>query len=115
MCFGEFDVPVDRHRPLRRPNPRPIVDIAGRLYRSCSEQGHSCSDTGTARPTIINKKGNKNAHIYANENETFNDDNYEYEEIALPFLRDLGLAIYEVALRRDRQHSPDLSRVKLDR
>ncbi len=55
------------------------------------------------------------ASIYTNENETFNDDNYEYEEIALPFLRDLGLAIYEMELRRDRQHSPDLSRVKLDR
>ncbi len=55
------------------------------------------------------------AAIYTNENETFNDDNYEYDEIALPFLRDLGLAIYEVELRRNRPHSPDLSRVKLGR
>ena len=49
------------------------------------------------------------ATIYTNENETFNDDNYEYDEIALPFLRDLGLAIYELELKRDRPHRPDLS------
>ena len=49
------------------------------------------------------------ATIYTNENETFNDDNYEYDEIALPFLRDLGLAIYELELYRDRSHRPDLS------
>ena len=49
------------------------------------------------------------ATIYTNENETFNDDNYEYGEIALPFLRDLGLAIYELELKRDRPYKPDLS------
>lgn len=53
------------------------------------------------------------ASIYTNDNETFNDDDYEYDEIALPFLRDLGLAIYEIELERDRLHKPDLSRVKL--
>ncbi|TFG41771.1 MAG: hypothetical protein E4H42_01235, partial [Chromatiales bacterium] len=36
------------------------------------------------------------ATIFTNANETFNDDTYEYDEIALPFLRDLGLAIYEI-------------------
>ena len=49
------------------------------------------------------------ASIYTNENETFNDDDYEYDEIALPFLRDLGLAIYELELKRDRPYKPDLS------
>jgi hypothetical protein len=55
------------------------------------------------------------ATLYTNDNETFNDDNYEYDEIALPFLRDLGLAIYEIELERDRLFRPDLSRVQLDR
>ena len=53
------------------------------------------------------------ASIYTNENETFNDDNYEYDEIALPFLRDLGLAIYEMELARDRTHAPNLNRYDL--
>ena len=52
------------------------------------------------------------ATIYANENQTFNDDNYEYDEIGLPFLRDLGQAIYEVELERRREHTPDLSRFR---
>lgn len=50
------------------------------------------------------------ATIYTNENETFNDNNYEYDEIGLPFLRDLGVAIHELELQRGRAHSPDFSR-----
>jgi len=52
------------------------------------------------------------ATIFTNENLTFNDNNYEYEEIGLPFLRDLGQAIYEVELNRKRQFEPDLSRFR---
>ncbi|NIA27045.1 MAG: hypothetical protein GWP02_03240 [Desulfobulbaceae bacterium] len=55
------------------------------------------------------------ATLYTNDNQTFNDDNYEYDEIALPFLRNLGLAIYEVELARERPFRPNLSRVQLDR
>ena len=40
---------------------------------------------------------------------TFNDNKYEYEEIALPFLKNLGLAIYKIELERQRNHEPDLS------
>ncbi len=49
------------------------------------------------------------ATIYTNENQTFNDNKYEYDEIALPFLKNLGLAIYEIELERQRNHEPDLS------
>ena len=52
------------------------------------------------------------ATIYTNENQTFNDDAYEYAEIGLPFLRNLGQAIYEVELERERQNEPDLSRFR---
>lgn len=52
------------------------------------------------------------ASIFTNANETFNDDTYEYDEIALPFLRDLGLAVYEVERARKREHAPDLSRFR---
>lgn len=50
------------------------------------------------------------ATIYTNENQTFNDNNYEYDEIGLPFLKNLGQAIYEVELNRPREFQPDLSR-----
>jgi len=49
------------------------------------------------------------ATIYTNENQTFNDNKYEYDEIALPFLKNLGLAIYEIEFGRQRIHEPDLS------
>jgi hypothetical protein len=52
------------------------------------------------------------ATIYTNENGTFNDDTYEYDEIALPFLRDLGMAIYEIERAREREYAPDLGRFR---
>ncbi len=52
------------------------------------------------------------ATIYTNENQTFNDDEYEYKEIGLPFLRNLGQAIYAIELKRKRGHAPDLSRFR---
>ena len=50
------------------------------------------------------------ATVYTNANETFNDNNYEYDEVGMPFLRELGKAIYEIELARPREHAPDLSR-----
>ncbi len=50
------------------------------------------------------------ATIYTNANETFNDNNYEYDEIGLPFLRDLGQVIYEIELGRKRVNQPDLDK-----
>lgn len=49
------------------------------------------------------------ATIYTNANATFNDNEYEYEEIGLPFLRSLGRAIYDLEIDRERSHPPDLS------
>lgn len=53
------------------------------------------------------------ATVYTNENQTFNDNQYEYDEIGLPFLRDLGQAIFEFESDRPRQHAPDLSEFDL--
>lgn len=54
------------------------------------------------------------ATVYTNANGVFNDGNYEYDEIGLPFLRNLGRAIYEVELARERPHEPDLSRFRFE-
>ncbi|MEP4487127.1 MAG: serine hydrolase [Halioglobus sp.] len=48
------------------------------------------------------------ATIYTNANGIFNDDLYEYDSIGFPFLRNLGTAIYELELTRDREITPDL-------
>ncbi|MEO1081259.1 MAG: serine hydrolase [Pseudomonadota bacterium] len=44
------------------------------------------------------------ATVFTNENDRFNDDNYEYDEIAVPFLRDLGQLVYnyEVSVSKHR-------------
>ncbi len=55
------------------------------------------------------------ATIYTNANQTFNDDTYEYAEVGLPFMRELGRAIYEIELQRERAHSPDLGRFRVSR
>jgi hypothetical protein len=55
------------------------------------------------------------ATIFTNANETFNDDNYEYDEVALPFMRKLGEAVYEIELQRERPHRPDLGRFRMTR
>lgn len=52
------------------------------------------------------------ATVYTNANQTFNDDQYEYDEVGLPFLRDLGQAIYEIELARPRPFEPDFSELR---
>ena len=54
------------------------------------------------------------ATVYSNANETFNDNNYEYDEVGMLFLRELGQAIYDIELARPRLHAPDLSRFEIE-
>lgn len=49
------------------------------------------------------------ATVYVNRDEVLNDNKYEYETIAHPFLYALGQAIYRYELQRSRKHRPDLS------
>jgi hypothetical protein len=52
------------------------------------------------------------ATVYTNANGTFNDDEYEYEEIGFPFLKSLGESIYQLERERTREHRPDLSALR---
>ena len=49
------------------------------------------------------------ASIYCNSDGIFNDDHYDYENVGLPFLKNLGKAIYQYELQRKRTKTPDLS------
>lgn len=42
------------------------------------------------------------ATIHVNENEIFNDDQYEYDEIGIPFLAELGRKVYTLELERKK-------------
>lgn len=53
------------------------------------------------------------ATIKVNENEIYNDDNYQYESIGLPFLSNLGKVIYDYEIQRERKYQPDLSKFKI--
>lgn len=48
--------------------------------------------------------------IQVNENKIYNDNNYEYDQIGLPFIAELGRVIYQHELKRERFVKPDLSR-----
>lgn len=49
------------------------------------------------------------AVIYTNQNDILNDDQYETEQIGLPFLNELGNFIYQHELSRAKNRTPDLS------
>ena len=53
------------------------------------------------------------AVLQVNENQIYNDDDYEYDEIGLPFLADLGRIIFQYELKRKRDNIPDLSRFQV--
>jgi hypothetical protein len=52
------------------------------------------------------------AVIFANEDDIVNDDRYEYDAVALPFLSALGAAVCEYEKTRYRRHRPDLREFK---
>ncbi len=51
------------------------------------------------------------AVISVNGNGIYNDDNYDYETIGIPFMANLGKVIYEYELQRERKFKPDLKRL----
>jgi hypothetical protein len=63
---------------------------------------------------IFDKKNNieffLTATIHANENRIYNDGNYEYDEIGIPFLAELGRQIFEFELNRKRETTPELNK-----
>ncbi|GAB3903794.1 hypothetical protein GCM10028803_32810 [Larkinella knui] len=48
------------------------------------------------------------ATIYVNRDEVLNDNHYEYDSVAHPFLYQLGQTIYQHELKRKRKYRPDL-------
>ncbi len=53
------------------------------------------------------------ATLHVNKNQIYNDGVYEYDEIGIPFLAELGRQLYSYELKRDRKYDPDLGRFKV--
>ncbi len=54
------------------------------------------------------------ATIHVNDDGIFNDDKYEYETIAYPFMKKLGEIIYEYELKREKAFKPNLKNMIFD-
>jgi len=52
------------------------------------------------------------AIVYVNADQILNDDQYETDELGLPFFAELGEYLYQLELKRKKQLVPDLSRFK---
>lgn len=51
--------------------------------------------------------------VYANSDGILNDDKYDFETIAHPFMYQVGQTIYQYELQRKRTYKPDLSTFKI--
>ena len=49
------------------------------------------------------------AVVYGNSNGILNDDLYDYDSLTIPFLADLGKAVYEYELERNKEFAPDFT------
>ena len=52
-------------------------------------------------------------NIHVNANQIYNDGEYEYEEIGLPFFAELGELVFEYEQKRKRKFKPDLSQFQM--
>lgn len=53
------------------------------------------------------------ATVYANSDGILNDDKYDFETVAHPFMYSIGQAVYQYDLKRKRTYKPDLSEFKI--
>jgi hypothetical protein len=52
--------------------------------------------------------------IHCNADQIYNDNKYEYDQIGLPFMKNLGQLLYNFELSRPRKNIPDLRKFKFD-
>ena len=52
------------------------------------------------------------ATILCNKKGIFNSDDYEYDEVGYPFLKNLGQVIYQYELQRKKARIPNLEKFK---
>jgi hypothetical protein len=82
--------------PENTPNIR-IFNVVGRAYGVLADCAY-----------IVDFKNNREFYLtsimYCNEDDTLNDDRYEYETVGLPFMSELAKIIYNFELNRNPTH-----------
>ncbi|MDP3667003.1 MAG: hypothetical protein Q8R50_10015, partial [Sediminibacterium sp.] len=53
------------------------------------------------------------ATISCNSDGIYNDDQYDYETVGFPFMKNLGRMVYEYELARKRKYLPDLGKFQI--
>lgn len=103
--YGKFFMFGDRKTPL--PRHIRMFSKSGLAYGTLTDNAYIVDFENGVEFLLT-------AVIYVNENQIFNDDHYEYDQIGLPFLANLGRVIYQHELKRKRKHSPILERFRVD-
>jgi hypothetical protein len=72
------------------------------IYNKVGDGYGTLSDCAYVQDTKNKVEFLLTATILVNKNAIFNDNNYEYDEIGLPFLAELGRALYTYELNREK-------------
>lgn len=91
--YGKFFIYGDSKEPI--PNHIKIYNKVGYAYGTLTDCAY-IKDTKNNIDFMIT------ATILVNKNGIFNDDYYEYDEIGIPFLAQLGRELYDIELKRKR-------------
>ncbi len=102
--FKKYLIYGDNRKPILQDSIR-IFNIVGQSYGFVSDVAYVCDIKHGVEFML-------SAVIYANEDEVINDNRYDYKTVALPFLADLGKAIYSYDRKRKRSAKPDLKAFK---
>jgi hypothetical protein len=82
-----------------------MINIVGRAYGFLIDCAY-----------IVDLKNNVEflitAGIYVNERNTFGSGRYEYDQIGLPFLKELSWCIYNYERTRKKENEPDLKEIR---
>ncbi len=77
-----------------------------RVYNKVGQAYGFMTDCSYALDTLNKVEFFLSCSIYTNKDEILNDEIYEYETVATPFLRNLFSAIYNYELQRQREYLP---------
>ncbi len=91
--YGKFFMYGDSKKPI--PEYMKIYNKVGYAYGTLTDCAYIKDEKNNIDFMIT-------ATILVNKNDVFNDDNYEYDEVGIPFLAQLGRELYTIELKRKK-------------
>lgn len=89
------------HKPLLRPIAAVVPDHAIRLFSKGGRAYGFSTENAFVEDTTTGKSFFLAIAVYSNENETINDDLYEYERVAVPVLEAVGARVAALVFRNE--------------